>query len=220
MYSHRAEAFSQRPSMVTFHPWASSWCCGTESIIEKLNGFSKVALVMSRGNSPPIQTFSCLWWNRGFPTEHVPWFGEENPSEKLKYSHFNSSTYPSCLSATSVSNRHVPSTLQNQQTRHSLLAIHFRALEDTVLWREFAPSILQPWPTPLTAHWSLDPMSKVSSLLAFMTDHDSLNDNRLIFFLTYRQVRWRKNKRADRERVVFFSCSSMDHGMYTIWSYI
>ena len=122
MYSHRSGAFSQRPSMATFHPWTPFWCCGTELIPENLNGFSKIALVMSRGSSAPIQTSSCLWWNRGYPTEHVAWFWEDSPSEKLEYSHSMMYTYPSCLLATSLSNRHVPWSLKNQQMRHSVSA--------------------------------------------------------------------------------------------------
>ena len=59
-YSHHSGAFSQSPSMATFHPWTSPWCCGTELIPEKLNGSSKIAMVMSSGNSPPIQTSGCL----------------------------------------------------------------------------------------------------------------------------------------------------------------
>ena len=53
-------SFSQSPSMATFHPWTSPRCCGTELIPEKLNGSSKIAMVMSSGNSPPTQTSSCL----------------------------------------------------------------------------------------------------------------------------------------------------------------
>ena len=86
-YSHHSGAFSQSPSMATFHPWTSPWCCGTELIPEKLNGSSKIAMVMSSGNSPPIQTSGCLWWNPGYRTEHIPWFGEDSPPEKLEYSH-------------------------------------------------------------------------------------------------------------------------------------
>ena len=54
---------------------------------------------------------------------------------------------------------------KTQQTRRSYLTIHSPGLEDTPLGIEFQHWTSQPWLTPLTAHWTSDPMSEANRRL-------------------------------------------------------
>lgn len=54
---------------------------------------------------------------------------------------------------------------ENQRDKTFLPAVHSPGLEDPLLGTEFTHSASQPWLTPLTAHWSPDPMSEANRLL-------------------------------------------------------
>ena len=157
--------FPQRPWVATFDPWTSSWCCGPELTAEKLGGFSRVALVMSRGNGPAIQTSSSVEWNQDYPSEHIPWFSGRQPIWKTQILTFWDisisflSLYHFCEWLAS------PAIPENQRDKAFLPTIYSPGLEDTLLGIEFTHSASEPSLTPLTAHWCLDPMSEANRLL-------------------------------------------------------
>ena len=171
MRSQCSGAFSQRPSVATFQPWTSSWCCGTEWIAEKLNGFSKVALVTSRGNSPPIEILVVLgeahtihlntFHGLGKTTHQRSW------STHILWSKHLLPVSVALLRKTGMCHQ----IWKTQQARQFLPTIQSPGLEDTLLGIEFAHPTSQPWLTPLTVRGDQTPCQKsTDSLLSVEED--------------------------------------------------